>query len=171
MDLSEQDQHQPTVSRKRKFNRYRYKTCPHCNRELNPKKFREHERLFYNYDSKEWCKEKGSSDESSEISSFEDSNEVEHAQSETDQSEFEDYFADENTPGLVETESHPTLQKLNPTNTEGCSVISPILLSFSSRNFLASYLCTTSLSLWSVLPRSLDSSINSSAIIYTLLCF
>ena len=78
----------PVRNRKRS---YKYIICPHCNRELSSKKFREHERLFYNPDDKEWCKEKtesSSSDESSEISSIEDCNQIDHTQP--------DFFMDEN---------------------------------------------------------------------------
>ena len=33
-----------------------YKCCLHCNKELSIKRFKEHQRLYYNHDTKEWLK-------------------------------------------------------------------------------------------------------------------
>ena len=33
-----------------------YKCCLHCNKELNTKRFKEHQILYYNHDTKEWLK-------------------------------------------------------------------------------------------------------------------
>ena len=43
-------------SRSRKRNRS-YQVCPHCNRELNTKRFKEHRRLYFNTDTKRWIVE------------------------------------------------------------------------------------------------------------------
>ena len=37
--------------------RANYKLCHHCNKELNIKRFKEHERLFFNKDANEWMKD------------------------------------------------------------------------------------------------------------------
>lgn len=48
-----------------------YKYCQHCEKELNVKRFKEHERLYYNKDTNEWLKEiVEASDQESEFSCF-----------------------------------------------------------------------------------------------------
>lgn len=65
-----------SFSRKRpRLSLYDYKLCPHCSKEMSIKKFKEHERLFYDSCSRKWCveeKDKSDSDESSVFSSIED---------------------------------------------------------------------------------------------------
>ena len=34
-----------------------YKLCPHCQKELNFKRYKEHKRLYFNDDTKQWLKE------------------------------------------------------------------------------------------------------------------
>ena len=91
--------------------RYKYKSCPHCSKELNLKKFKEHERLFFNADDKEWCREFGSDDESSVMSSIEDCNEIRDVESDKDHDGLEDIFGEDIGPIA---ESHLPLQKLSP---------------------------------------------------------
>ncbi len=58
------------------YKTFKYKVCPHCDKELNLKIFREHKRLYYDSHRKKWCREERkecsirSSDES-ELSGFE----------------------------------------------------------------------------------------------------
>lgn len=47
--------------------RNRYHLCPHCNKNLNIKRFKEHKRLYFNESSKQWIFE-GRSKESGEDS-------------------------------------------------------------------------------------------------------
>lgn len=49
-----------------------YRYCQHCEKELNLKRFREHERLYYNKNANEWLKEtvEEVSDQDSEFSCF-----------------------------------------------------------------------------------------------------
>ena len=65
-----------------KIARYSYKTCPHCNEELTLKRYKEHERLYYDSDTKVWIKRSTvytashqgclSSESDSDLSTFDD---------------------------------------------------------------------------------------------------
>ena len=52
---------------------HKYRVCPHCGKELNLKKFREHKRLYYESGTKQWCKQDrmDCSTDESELSGFE----------------------------------------------------------------------------------------------------
>lgn len=99
--------------------RYHYKKCPHCDRELSTKKLREHKKLFYKPETKEWYKEEHfSSDESSDISSFEDVVEQENTQMQ----DFEELFSDDDKDDdNNETEPAPLTATVKPisSNEEG----------------------------------------------------
>ena len=56
-------------SKRKKFH---YKWCPHCSKQLNIKKYKEHERLFYDQERKVWVKEGTTSDEESISSELSD---------------------------------------------------------------------------------------------------
>lgn len=47
-----------------------YKYCQHCDKELNVKRFKEHERLYFNKDANTWMKETDASDASDQESDF-----------------------------------------------------------------------------------------------------
>ena len=61
-----------------------YKLCPHCHKELNLKRYKEHKRLYFNDDTKQWLKEESRatvSESSSDFSSLDEgdvSKDVQH---------------------------------------------------------------------------------------------
>lgn len=90
----------------RSLRAYKYKICPHCDKELNLKKFREHKQLYYDCDAKWWCKQdrKELSSDESELSGFEFEDIdicVSNDQPEQEQClDFEECFADLSEEGM-----------------------------------------------------------------------
>lgn len=83
--------------------RPRYLLCHHCEKELSIKRFKEHERLFFNKDTKEWIKncESGSvrtSGSESGLSDFSDFGELECCNLASDSSEVQDCQIEDEDP-------------------------------------------------------------------------
>jgi len=79
-----------------------YKTCPHCDKELGSKKFKEHKRLYFCNDKKKWYREDPVDDDtgSSDLSSISlNENDIHQAQELSEPLEvLEDEDMNENTP-------------------------------------------------------------------------
>lgn len=100
--------------------RRQYRICPHCDKELNLKKFREHKRLYYDCDAKQWCKQerKDCSSDESELSGF----------------EFEDIDRSEDISGNNQPEKEPGLDFDECFAAEGMNVHIESTLNLSMAN-------------------------------------
>ena len=116
-------------SKKRSFRGY--KICPHCDKQLNPKKLREHKRHFFDCNTKQWCRpaDNNLSDDSSELSGIEfegiDSC-VELSSQPNDQPEalsqivdFDDCFSSDSEVGSPSATAGEPRRELNKDHSEG----------------------------------------------------